>query len=157
MSFLRRCVCVLIWVVCTYLSCWHALEWCSRLVLKEQAARLWRTYRGITKPGAGGSPQDPRMALDPELEMEAFNSDARKWFLANCWRTWKQILYQSNFWTRAHPAQHTVCRLLRPWVRSQPSCDQTPNSEKLWYTKCALVKATQFVLICNTARENNTL
>lgn len=37
-----------------------------------------RSLRGNYKARGSGQPQDPRMALDPELEMEAFNSDTRK-------------------------------------------------------------------------------
>ena len=92
-SFLRLCVCVCVRVracgcACANLSCMHifvllACTWVMLTAgLKGAGCQVMRSLRGNYKARGSGQPQDPRMALDPELEMEAFNSDTRKWFLS---------------------------------------------------------------------------
>lgn len=138
-------LCVHICLAGMHLSDAHGWSWRSRLPGYEELTE--------EPQSRGQGPQDPRIALDPELEMEAFNSDARTWFLSTL---------QENLEANSVPVKLLDASTLpntlsagfwdHEW-RTQPSCDQTPDSEKLWYNKCALVKATQFVLTYNTVRE----
>ena len=54
---------------------------------------------------------------------------------------------------RMQPNLNPVGNILRPWAEDHSGCAQMPDLQKLWDTKCVLLQATKFVLMCYSAIE----
>lgn len=149
------CVCVWVNLSCVYTFVLLACTWVMLMAGFEGAGcQVMKNLQRNYKAGGWGQPPGPQDGLGPRARNGILQFRRKE---MNSVNTADEL--GSKFCTsQTSGCEHTLPNTLsagfwdHEW-RTQPSCDQTPNSEKLWYTKCALVKATQFVLIYNTARE----
>ena len=161
MSFLRLCVCVCV-CVCVNLSCVYifvllACTWVMLMAgLEGAGCQVMKNLQRNYKARGRGQPPGPQDGLGPRARNGSLQLRCKEMISVNtagelgskfctsqtseCEHTLPNTL-SAGFWDHEWGPSQAVIRLL---------------TQRSWYTKCALVKATQFVLICNTARENNT-